>query len=76
MGEVVSARRGLQRADATTPREFAERLERAGLPADAVKRLTRLFEAVRYGSRLSDQSDVNEAVACLNSILQACGVSL
>jgi len=76
MGEVVSARRGLQRAQAVTPREFADRLERAGLPADAVQRLTRLFEAVRYGSRLSSQSDMNEAITCLNSILQACGVSL
>jgi hypothetical protein len=73
MSEAVSARRGLQRAEAATPREFAERLERAGLPAEAVKRLTGLFEAVRYGDRMSSQSDVHEAVACLNSILQACG---
>ena len=31
------------------PREFAERLEQSGLPARAVSRLTRLFEAARYG---------------------------
>ena len=73
MNEAVSTRRGLLRAAAVTPREFAERLEQAGLPAQAVGRLTRLFEAVRYGSKASSQSDVNEAVACLNSILQACG---
>ena len=75
MSETVSVRRGLQRSRATTPREFAERLEQAGLPAYAVERLTRLFESVRYGARASSQSDVNEAVACLNSILQACGVA-
>src|SRR5581483_7527717 len=75
MGEVVSARRGLNRAEAMTPREFATRLEYAGLPAEAVKGLTRLFESARYGARKSSQSDVNEAVACLNSILQACGVT-
>ncbi len=75
MSEVVSAKRGLQRPLATTPREFAERLEIAGLPADAVNRLTRLFESVRYGTRKSDPSDINEAVACLASILHACGVA-
>ncbi len=73
MSEAVGARRGLQRAAAMTPREFAERLEHAGLPAHAVARLTRLFESARYGAKASTQADVNEAVACLNSILQACG---
>ncbi len=73
MSEAVSARRGLQRAVAMTPREFAERLEQAGLPAHAVARLTRLFESARYGAHASSQAEVNEAVACLNSILQACG---
>ncbi len=73
MSEAVSAGRGLKRATAMTPREFAERLEQAGLPAQAVARLTRLFESARYGAHASSQADVNEAVACLNSILQACG---
>jgi uncharacterized protein DUF4129 len=75
MSEAVSRQRGLERSHAATPREFAERLEQAGLPAQAVQRLTRLFEAVRYGARTSSQSDVSEAVACLNSILQACGLT-
>jgi hypothetical protein len=73
MSEAVSARRGLQRLRSMTPREFAGRLEQAGLPAHSVSRLTRLFESARYGAGASSQSDVNEAVACLNSILQACG---
>jgi uncharacterized protein DUF4129 len=73
MSEAVGARRGLQRAAAVTPREFAQRLEQAGLPAHAVQRLTRLFESARYGARASTQAEINEAVACLNSILQACG---
>ncbi|MCL4530695.1 MAG: DUF4129 domain-containing protein [Chloroflexi bacterium] len=75
MSEVVSEKRGLRRAEAMTPREFAERLQFAGLPTDAVGRLTRLFESVRYGARQSEQADINEAVACLNSILQACGAA-
>ncbi len=75
MSEIVSARRGLQRGDAMTAREFAERLVHAGLPAESVTQLTRLFESVRYGGRKSSPSDVNEAVACLHSILYACGVT-
>lgn len=75
MGDVVSEKRGLHRADAMTPREFAERLQYAGLPSEAVKRLTRLFESVRYGARESSQADVSEAIACLKSILQACGAA-
>lgn len=73
MGEVVNTRRGVRRAPATTPREFARRLEDAGLPADAVRRLTGLFESARYGVDRSSQSDVDEALACLGSILRACG---
>jgi hypothetical protein len=73
MGEVVSNKRHLHRAVATTPREFAMRLEQAGLPGDAVSRLTRLFEGVRYGDRKSSPRDVNEAVSCLTTILHYCG---
>ncbi len=58
-----------------TPREFAERLQMTGLPAESVLRLTRLFESVRYGAHQSSQKEINEAVACLNSILSACGVA-
>jgi hypothetical protein len=75
MNDAVHAGRGLQRALAATPREFADRLQSAGLPAHAVERLTRLFESARYGARASTQADINEAIACLNSILQACGQS-
>ncbi len=74
MSETVSVQRGLQRAAAVTPREFANRLEQAGLPPQAVQRLTRLFESARYGAKASSQDDINEAVACLNSILRACGL--
>jgi hypothetical protein len=75
MNAVVSDKRGLPRPKAATPREYALRLETAGLPAEAVNRLTLLFESVRYGARKSNQADINEAVACLNSILHACGTA-
>jgi hypothetical protein len=73
MTHVVDARRGLFREYAMTPAEFALRLEGAGLPRESVSRLTRLFEAVRYGARTSSQGDIDEAIACLTSILKYCG---
>lgn len=73
MSDAVSRKRGLFRTQAMTPAEFARRLEKAGLPGDAVGRLTRLFEAVRYGGRKSSQNEINEAVSCLTAILHYCG---
>jgi len=73
MSDTVSDRKNLQRGIGMTPAEFAFRLEEAGLPGDAVRRLTRLFENVRYGARKAGPKDVNEAVACLTTILQYCG---
>jgi hypothetical protein len=76
MSDVVADKRKLRREIAMTPQEFALRLERAGLPGDAVRRLTGLFEMVRYGDRKSAPRDVTEAVNCLNAILRSCGESL
>jgi hypothetical protein len=73
MSDVVADKRQLHRAPAMTPHEFALRLEQAGLPGDAVRRLTHLFEAVRYGDRKSGPKDINEAVSCLTTILHYCG---
>lgn len=76
MSDVVADKRQLHRDIAMTPQEFALRLERAGLPGDAVRRLTRLFEIVRYGDRKSAPKDVNEAVSCLTTILHYCGETI
>lgn len=76
MSDVVADKRNLQRNTSMTPAEFASRLEEAGLPGDAVRRLTRLFESVRYGGRKAGPKDVNEAVACLTTVLQYCGEPL
>ena len=73
MSDVVSSTRHLYRNAAMTPHEFALHLEQAGLPGDAVTRLTRLFEGVRYGDRRSGPQDINEAVSCLKTILHYCG---
>lgn len=73
MSDIVESKRNLSRNKSMTPTEFASRLEQAGLPSDAVHRLTRLFERVRYGGHRSATPEVNEAVACLTTILQYCG---
>ncbi|HEX2994318.1 MAG TPA: DUF4129 domain-containing protein [Anaerolineales bacterium] len=73
MSDVVASRRKLQREAAMTPREFAARLQEAGLPGEPVMNLTRLFEGVRYGDRKSAPRDITEAVDCLKTILHYCG---
>jgi hypothetical protein len=75
MSEAVRISRGVQREISATPREFSSRLARMGLPATAIQELTRLFESVRYGRHAPDAQSRQRAVACLDSILQACRVS-
>ena len=75
MIRAASLKRGILRNDAMTPAEFAHRLERSGLPAESVHRLTRLFEAARYGDQQSTQADIRDAYTCLSDILRFCGES-
>jgi hypothetical protein len=73
MSQAVTAQRGLIRKVDMTPSEFAARMERSGLPGEAARTLTRLFEQVRYGGITPTQADRNTALAALNAILRACG---
>jgi len=72
MTAVVQQRRGLKRREHVTPAEFAVVLEKIGLPAEAIRQLTGLFERVRYGGKRSTQKDIKEAIACLTEIVDAC----
>jgi hypothetical protein len=76
MSAVVNTRRKLSRQPAVTPTEFAYELELAGLPGEAVRRLTTLFERVRYGAKKTSRQDIHEAVDCLSTILHACHEAL
>ena len=76
MGEVVKERRGIERDEEMTPHEFASRLVEAGLPPAPVKRLTRLFEFVRYSPHKAGQEEMAEAVECFNEIASAVGEKL
>jgi hypothetical protein len=75
MSDVVGTRRGLHRRQDLTASEFAARLEEAGLPGEAVRRLTRLFEAARYGAKDASREEMLEAINCLTMVQHACGVN-
>ncbi|MCP4356556.1 MAG: DUF4129 domain-containing protein [Chloroflexi bacterium] len=71
MCRVLHQERRLVRAEGMTPREFAVRLERIGVVGPQAHRLTRLFEMVRYGRYEPSAQDKEEAIACLDLIVQA-----
>lgn len=73
MIQVLRRQRGLVRDQAVTPREFEEQLESTGLPLEYVRRLTRLFEGVRYGAKPPGEREEEEAIACLQAIVDAAG---
>lgn len=72
MMQVLKEERGLQRQSAMTPREFEDRLEEAGVPTTQVRRLTRLFEEVRYGDKHLGAEEERQAVVSLTSIVRYC----
>ncbi len=72
MTSAISNRRDIRRQANVTPTEFALQLEQAGLPGEAIQRLTTLFERVRYGAKKSNRRDIHEAVDCLTIVLHAC----
>ncbi len=63
---------GLERKIGMTPREFETSLHGMGLPLRNVQRLTRLFEEVRYGSKVVGENAEREAIDLLNAIVQDC----
>jgi hypothetical protein len=72
MSRVLQEERGIARTAAMTPREFEDRLIGRGLPGDAIKTLTRLFEQVRYGSLNANPGEEDQAVECLTTIVDYC----
>jgi hypothetical protein len=72
MSQVLSEQRGIKRGAAMTPREFERYLTQAGLPAEHVRRLTRLFERVRYGAKVPGENQERQAIACLSAVVKAC----
>ncbi len=72
MIQVLNEQRGIERRSDVTPREFEYHLESVGLPGEHVRRLTRLFEAARYGAKTVGEDEERQAIACLTAIVEAC----
>lgn len=71
MSLILLEQRGLKRAAAMTPREFERELEDSGLPSEQVRVLTRLFEMVRYGTKVPDEEEEILAIESLSAIVSS-----
>lgn len=71
MMEALNRKRSIFKRGDLTPSEFISVLERTKLPSTSVRRLTALFERVRYGGKKTSSLEVDEAVNCLNEIITA-----
>jgi hypothetical protein len=74
MSRVLKVEKGITREMFMTPREFEYRLLDIGLPREATRTLTRLFEQVRYSTLPPGTQERNLAIACLADIVDACKV--
>lgn len=72
MVQTVHEQRGVYRERHVTPREFEQRLLKAGFPQPPVQRLTRLFEQVRYGHTSVGEREKRQAIDSLEQIVAAC----
>ena len=73
MTQVLAEERQVHREEAMTPHEFEQiLLKKMKLPETPVQRLTRLFEAVRYGDYHPGKREEMEAIDSLSAIAAAC----
>ena len=72
MTRVLAEQRGIRRRESMTTREFEVHLQTLGLPDEPIKRLTRLFEDVRYGTMAPGEREEQQAIASLGAIAEAC----
>ena len=72
MSQTLEERRGIWRERGMTPREFETYLARSGIPVEHVRRLTRLFEKVRYGAKMIEAEDERQALSSLGAIVEYC----
>lgn len=72
MSRVLRKERGIVREEAMTPREFERHLGDLGLPQTPIRDLTRLFEGVRYGTKIPDTADEHRAISSLSAVVELC----
>jgi len=73
MSQILARQRGIERARAMTPREFAQHLAASGVRDKHIQQLTRLFEGARYGAQPPSAQDERMAIECLTAIVHAYG---
>lgn len=71
MVNLMTAKRSQLRDRTLTPREFEQRLAATGLHDSHIRRLTRLFEMVRYSPHSPGPREEREAEECLAAIVAA-----
>jgi hypothetical protein len=76
MTRVLAEQRGIRRKESMTTREFEEYLRALNLPDAPIKRLTRLFEDVRYGTVVPGAKEEQQAISSLAAIAEACKKSV
>lgn len=72
MSRVLRQEKGISRDTGMTPREFETQLIGKGLPQEAVKTLTRLFEQARYSAMPTGAREEQLAFAALSDIVAVC----
>lgn len=72
MAQVLKEERAIERQYNMTPQEFINILLERGLPENSVRRLTGLFEDVRYGDMPAGEKEEVLAIACLSEIAEYC----
>ncbi len=70
MSNALQENHGIQRQSFMTTGDFEHLLEAEGFPAAPVRQLTGLFNAVRYGRWQPGVDDEQNAIACLEAIIQ------
>ena len=68
MVQCLEETRRVRRSQSMTPREFEQRLSELGMHSRPVRRLSALFERVRFGDRPASARDRQEASDCLQQI--------
>ncbi|MGF1507132.1 MAG: DUF4129 domain-containing protein [Chloroflexi bacterium] len=69
MHDTLARRHDVRYRELLTPREFEAEMARYRVPPEAIHRLTRLFERVRYGGHAAVEAEKDEAIACLRAIV-------
>ena len=72
MNQALEEQRGIHRQQTMTPREFEINLSKAGLPNEPIQQLTRMFEAVRYGTKTPSKDEEHQTMSSLAAIIEAC----